>query len=201
MEKGRSNDLPFFFCIKVFVQIKSTISVIGVVTYYGGVVVSLHTVCLTEEKYKLSQLDYPKSLLYEGIEYSCAWSAYIAQHFDSITTKKEIAKMSAHTASRYLASQKGWSTVASVDTVVLEEIVRLKFLHKKTRQNLLLTKDNTILYGKDNVGFILGCYMDEILTRGIVGENILGVIIQRIRDEYLATKERKVLLPSLGVKV
>lgn len=155
---------------------------------------SEQVVSLMDKKFALSRLDYPQPLLYGGVQYSSAWTAYIAQHFDSIFIKKQVSQLSAVKASSYLAKIRGWSTVADVDARVLEEIVRLKFLHKKSRENLLLTNNDKILYGYEDVGFILGCSKDDNLGRGVIGNNILGHIIQTVRDEYLVATEKGVCL-------
>lgn len=131
------------------------------------------------------RLDYPIPLLYRGIEYSNAWTAYVAQKLNSDDLRRHIADFNGIKAATFVSRTHDKNLDKDFDGSCLENILHLKFLHKKTRQNLLLTGDRRLLYDWVGVGFILGCKESDTYEGEIAGYNDLGIMLEKVREMYL----------------
>ena len=126
---------------------------------------------------------YPAEVVFEGIAYPTVEHAYQSAKTLDMDERKRIAALKtpaeAKTEGRKLKLRDDWETVKFT---VMEDCVRYKFTHNgELRDKLLATGDKILEEGNTWGDRIWGVYQGQ-------GENHLGKILMKIRDELRATK-------------
>ena len=133
-------------------------------------------------KYGFLSNFYPSEILYEGILYHSSEAAYQAAKTDDPNEKIKFTSYSASKSKEegkpLVKDKKLWYPKS---LKIMEDILRIKFSHKSFKQYLLDTRDSILIEGNtwhDN--FFGSCICDKC---GNVGENHLGKLLMKIRDE------------------
>ena len=139
-------------------------------------------------KYAFLSNYYPCAVFYEGIAYPSVEHAFQAAKTLDMTQRYEIANMktpgAAKRAGRNLDLRSDWE---KVKTQVMEDCLREKFRDPELLASLLGTGDHFLIEGTtwhDRCWGICTCE-----KCGGNGENRLGKLLMKIRDEYRAIYE------------
>ncbi len=121
---------------------------------------------------------FPAHVLYEGISYPCADSAFLASRFNDPDRKKVISGMNPAKAKQKYCSFPGYPGWEAESIRIMEDIVRAKFhQHPDLMELLISTRPRRLINGgrKDSIwGMNLTTWQ---------GENRLGRILMDIRTE------------------
>ncbi|HEY7089515.1 MAG TPA: NADAR family protein, partial [Tepidisphaeraceae bacterium] len=133
-------------------------------------------------EYRFLSNFWPADVVYEGITYPTAEHAYQAAKTLDPEQRKKIAALptpaEAKAAGRELKLRDDWETAKFV---VMEDVVRYKFTHHPDlAAKLLDTGDATLEEGNTWNDRIWGVYHGQ-------GENRLGKILMKVRDELRAS--------------
>lgn len=123
--------------------------------------------------------DFPAETEYEGIVYPCAGSAFLASKFESRAERVKIAGMGTDRAKMKYSAEPGSSEWQEMQTEIMEDIVRAKFMKNPALLGKLLqTGSRRIINGgrKDRFWGV------NLITWE--GENRLGNILMKLREEW-----------------
>lgn len=133
-----------------------------------------------KEEYAFLSNDDPAEVIYEGIAYPCATSAFVASKCENPAERKIISGMNPEKAKQKYNNTPGKPEWLKRQTAVMEEIVRLKFQqHPERREMLLATGTHRLVNGgkKDTYWGV------NLITWE--GENRLGLILMKLRNEWM----------------
>jgi ribA/ribD-fused uncharacterized protein len=146
---------------------------------------SSNTIAEFQGEYRFLSNFWPAEVIYEGITYPTAEHAYQASKTLDIEQRKKIAALKtpseAKSAGRALTLRDDWE-IAKFK--VMEDVVRYKFTHHDDlRDKLLATGDAYLEEGNTWNDQIWGVYQGK-------GENRLGKILMKVRDELNQTRDQ-----------
>jgi ribA/ribD-fused uncharacterized protein len=136
-------------------------------------------------EYRFLSNFWPAEIVYEGITYPTAEHAYQAAKTLDVEQRKKIAALptpaEAKTAGRALKLRDDWETAKFT---VMEEVVRYKFTHHpELGAKLLATGGHLLEEGNTWGDRVWGVYQGQ-------GENRLGKILMKVRDELRSSKPK-----------
>ena len=131
------------------------------------------TMSFKQDRFKFLSNMYQHPIIYNGIRYSCSESAYQANK--SNPSNLEICKMNGYEAKKYAKNIKIRDDWDGVKLQIMEDILRIKF-----SDNYLLQKLKDI-----QIDIVENNYWNDRFWGKCngVGENNLGKILMKIRDE------------------
>lgn len=128
----------------------------------------------------------PVDVVFEAEIYPSVEHAYVAAKTVDRNLRKTIAVLSspgaAKRAGRSLKLRPDWEMVK---LVVMEDLIRQKFLHVRLRKLLMSTVGMTLIEGNTWGDQFWGMTWQDGAIPGWVGENHLGKIIEKVRAEWM----------------
>lgn len=122
-------------------------------------------------------------VIYDGIEYTSSEAAFQAQKTKDIDERVKISSMSGSDSKRYIRTipiREDWDDVR---LSVMEDVCRAKFDQNPSLKEMLLYTDGQELIEGNTWGDrYWGVYRND-------GENHLGKILMKLREEYLAAEQ------------
>lgn len=137
----------------------------------------------------------PVDIAFEGILYPSVEHAYVAAKTTDHKLRLSIAQMAtpgrAKRAGRTLLLRPDWD---QVKLSVMEALLRLKFTNVRLRRLLLSSRPRMLIEGNTWGDQFWGMTWESGAIPGWTGENHLGKLLMKIRDEF-PTDDAGVLLP------
>ena len=131
-----------------------------------------------KDEYAFLSNDFSAEVVYEGITYPCATSAFLASKTDDLSERKSISSMSLEKAKQKYNAKLGGSEWEDHKAEIMEEIIWLKFQqHPDLMKRLIAT---------GNLKMINGSKKDKFWGVNLItweGENHLGQILMKVRME------------------
>ncbi len=131
------------------------------------------------DEYDFLSNAFPAEMTFEGISYPCAESAFLASRYEDLAEKKRISSMKPEKAKQKYAAFPGNSEWVKNQDSVMEEIVRQKFSQRHDLMEKLMETGNRYLVNGGKKDSYWGVH-----SITWVGENRLGLILMKIRDEH-----------------
>jgi hypothetical protein len=129
---------------------------------------------------------WPVEVVFEGALYPSVEHAYVAAKTLDRDVRASIAQLqtagAAKRAGRALKVRADWELV-KYD--IMESLIRQKFQHVALRRQLMATGQGMLIEGNTWGDRFWGMTWQEGPIPGWVGENNLGKIIMRVRDEWM----------------
>lgn len=129
---------------------------------------------------------YPVDIIYKNIKYESVEHAYQAQKCKNPDDKQKFIGIFAGQAKRLGRKVECRSDWNDIRLQVMYDTVKLKFKDKALRKMLLSTGDAFLIEGNNWKDTFWGVY-----NKTGIGENNLGAILMKVRDEIVAEKAAK----------